>query len=373
MCNAFNHSSTCTCGFGGIGHLGRGGGWASHNYIEVSGFRTTWRLHKDDFCRPTSCPICRAPVFFVRHNGGSVWFDELGKPWPKHGCFDKDTDAQLTLGQLSEAAKSISFPLYGIVVEVELLAGRGTYRIVVKCENNEFTTAFASTYMGLNNLVGELVVLSHKDTRIIHPSIRNETLFVFPTTLEEYLQASKNVTIQELGSSMKQNGASPKEYLELGDLYCQVRQPAFIDIQISVEAKLNAVRSYFIAGEIFRKSKRYKEAFEAYKKARLLDPAYPQLCFRIGEVLSAVNKYRDALSAFEQAIRVKPDDVAAREGMALAQKHLSPKISTPQSVEGDQNKLLGKKQSKQNLKWNSHQIKSMPPPTLRSSSRKKQH
>ncbi len=38
-------------------------------------------------CRGTNCPICGAPVFFVRYNGGSAWFDELGWPWPKHACF----------------------------------------------------------------------------------------------------------------------------------------------------------------------------------------------------------------------------------------------------------------------------------------------
>ena len=40
-----------------------------------------------DFCRPTKCPSCGEAVFFVRHNGGSVWFDGLGSPWPIHGCF----------------------------------------------------------------------------------------------------------------------------------------------------------------------------------------------------------------------------------------------------------------------------------------------
>jgi hypothetical protein len=43
-----------------------------------------------DFCRPTICPRCGAAVYFVRHNGGSVWLDELGWPWPKHGCFNND-------------------------------------------------------------------------------------------------------------------------------------------------------------------------------------------------------------------------------------------------------------------------------------------
>jgi ssDNA-binding Zn-finger/Zn-ribbon topoisomerase 1 len=37
-------------------------------------------------CWPTSCPICAAPVYFIRHNGGSVWVDDLGSPWDKHAC-----------------------------------------------------------------------------------------------------------------------------------------------------------------------------------------------------------------------------------------------------------------------------------------------
>jgi hypothetical protein len=36
----------------------------------------------------TLCPECQKMVYLVRHNGGSVWLDELGWPWPKHGCFD---------------------------------------------------------------------------------------------------------------------------------------------------------------------------------------------------------------------------------------------------------------------------------------------
>src|SRR5260370_36033739 len=96
MCNAWNHSPGCTCGWGGTGHAGRSpGGWhnvggyhSSLNYISYgsNGFR--WRHYEEDFCRPTRCPNCGASVFFVRHNGGSVWFDSLGKPWPKHACFD---------------------------------------------------------------------------------------------------------------------------------------------------------------------------------------------------------------------------------------------------------------------------------------------
>lgn len=39
-------------------------------------------------CGRTHCPYCRADVYFVRHNNGSVWLDALGWPWPKHPCFN---------------------------------------------------------------------------------------------------------------------------------------------------------------------------------------------------------------------------------------------------------------------------------------------
>lgn len=42
----------------------------------------------EDICKPTTCPNCHEPVYFIRHNGGSLWVDSLGWPWPKHPCFD---------------------------------------------------------------------------------------------------------------------------------------------------------------------------------------------------------------------------------------------------------------------------------------------
>jgi hypothetical protein len=39
--------------------------------------------------RWTYCPVCGRGVYFVEYNGGCVWLDELGPPWPKHPCFDE--------------------------------------------------------------------------------------------------------------------------------------------------------------------------------------------------------------------------------------------------------------------------------------------
>jgi hypothetical protein len=42
---------------------------------------------RPDTCHLTKCPRCGENAFFVRHNDGAVWFDDLGRPWDKHACF----------------------------------------------------------------------------------------------------------------------------------------------------------------------------------------------------------------------------------------------------------------------------------------------
>lgn len=53
---------------------------------DYSGYNTSY----DSTCFCTNCPECGEDVFFIRHNGGSVWIDPpLGPPWYKHGCFEQ--------------------------------------------------------------------------------------------------------------------------------------------------------------------------------------------------------------------------------------------------------------------------------------------
>ncbi len=70
MCNAFNHPSWCRCGWGGEGHAGQPG------------------EHVESYVNPNArCPVCGVSVFFYQSpDGGRVYFDELGPPWPKHPC-----------------------------------------------------------------------------------------------------------------------------------------------------------------------------------------------------------------------------------------------------------------------------------------------
>ena len=53
----------------------------------------------------------------MRHNGGSVWLDDLGQPWPKHGCFldqPKSSSIDWAIDRSNEAAERLHI---GLVVK----------------------------------------------------------------------------------------------------------------------------------------------------------------------------------------------------------------------------------------------------------------
>lgn len=75
-CNAHNHSLLCDCGWGG-----------TNNDPWQPALKVDWSQAKSHTIPNARCPICSASVFFYRSpNGGSVFFDNLGPPWPKHPC-----------------------------------------------------------------------------------------------------------------------------------------------------------------------------------------------------------------------------------------------------------------------------------------------
>ena len=92
-CNAWNHSLSCNCGWGGNGN-GYAGERTSHaieglhfnirDYASDGSWREAWSQNPNAIC-----PVCGEAVFFIQpRHGGRVFFDELGPPWPKHPCTD---------------------------------------------------------------------------------------------------------------------------------------------------------------------------------------------------------------------------------------------------------------------------------------------
>ena len=88
MCNAWNHPANCRCGFGGEGHAGHGPlRPAAHHFAGVPRILPAYESYVNPNAR---CPVCGSAVFFYQSSdGGRVFFDELGPPWPKHPCTDR--------------------------------------------------------------------------------------------------------------------------------------------------------------------------------------------------------------------------------------------------------------------------------------------
>lgn len=88
-CNAWNHSADCACGWGGVFY---GAGYRD-------GADDSWHWQRSDsYTTPNArCPRCLVHVYFYRSPyGGSVYFDDLGPPWPKHPCMDSGRAAVAT-------------------------------------------------------------------------------------------------------------------------------------------------------------------------------------------------------------------------------------------------------------------------------------
>jgi len=54
------------------------------------------------------CPVCGDTVFFYQScNGGKVYFDELGPPWPKHPCTNREINTEQIVSKTN--AKNMDF------------------------------------------------------------------------------------------------------------------------------------------------------------------------------------------------------------------------------------------------------------------------
>jgi hypothetical protein len=124
--------------------------------------------HERDFCRPAWCRKCNASVFFIRHNGGSLWVDELGWPWPKHPCFDSAPGAA-QLAILHQTATHLHRARGAVVTRVVFVNGAR------ECIAS-ITTPGAATELWVvreiqdpHKLLGALVALSLDERKLVVP------------------------------------------------------------------------------------------------------------------------------------------------------------------------------------------------------------
>lgn len=140
-----------------------GGGHSTSN--DFSGYSRS----EESCCFGTDCPECDEKVFFIRHNGGSVWIDPpLGPPWYKHPCMDKGYSP--TSGIRSRLLSSTSFlnisvgaeSILGVVKESEVSFSCTITKI--ETERNDRYVLLIKNNAGY--LTGKLVIFNPKQNSV---------------------------------------------------------------------------------------------------------------------------------------------------------------------------------------------------------------
>lgn len=134
-------------------------GYARSEVNDYAGYRRS----KESTCFQTSCPECGKGVFFIRHNGGSVWIDPpLGPPWYKHGCMDrtyvpsKGIRSQVISQDVLANFKRRDGLLIGIVREAETTFSKSCSVISIEFGEDENAVLLIKNSAGF--LVGHLVI-----------------------------------------------------------------------------------------------------------------------------------------------------------------------------------------------------------------------
>lgn len=113
--------------------------------------------HEKDICHPTKCPECRRMVFFIRHNGGSLWVDSLGWPWPKHPCFQHGLESPLET--LAAVTGKFSQCNGAIISRVVFSPGQRTAFAFITTPRQKTVVWLVREVSHPNSLVGALVVI----------------------------------------------------------------------------------------------------------------------------------------------------------------------------------------------------------------------
>jgi hypothetical protein len=152
-----------------------------------------WR--EQSFTRPTTCPHCRKEVFFIRHNGGSVWVDELGWPWPKHACFDGPHTDTSVFSRWSVRASGLTNPKLGVISCIRpptRTTGRESF-VEIKLGNSIKIGMFLQWMPPEDMLIGALVCVSIEDKLLLHEKYGE---IAFYGVVELSLSVSQNAIVQ---------------------------------------------------------------------------------------------------------------------------------------------------------------------------------
>lgn len=124
-------------------------------------------------CRKTNCPSCKEPVYFVRHNGGSVWLDApLGPPWDRHPCFDTtqsaEKPAQIISPELRQQLGVKSGTITGVVRTSEVSKDRRLTILEIVVGDSEAISLLIKG--GADILTGRMAIIDSEQLQIYDAS-----------------------------------------------------------------------------------------------------------------------------------------------------------------------------------------------------------
>ncbi|MBA4020718.1 MAG: hypothetical protein C0483_26470 [Pirellula sp.] len=148
----------------------------------------------DDCCRRSKCRRCKAWVYWIRHNGGTVILDDLGWPWPKHECFRFSIDPVWFGYFRNQNADLQASGLLGVVVKarffdtddrgpprVNLAVDCGTERRCVAVEGIHFPQHFEGRMVTISEDKQKLLTSNREMFHILNVVVLPEELR-FPKT-----------------------------------------------------------------------------------------------------------------------------------------------------------------------------------------------
>jgi hypothetical protein len=138
----YNHYPSCPCGWCAKGWSSRSGLSPVESLFSARDATHLLKRHRIRsrlacYVNPNArCPVCNEPVFFYANAAGSrVFFDDLGPPWPKHPCTDRQALVEMrpierrSAGLMQELVKAAN--TIGMLAQPPEHQGQGRYRPIV--------------------------------------------------------------------------------------------------------------------------------------------------------------------------------------------------------------------------------------------------
>ena len=242
MCNASTHPPGCACVWGpSWNHVS--GGYDYQNKDKQ------FLRNLNDFTRSTRCHYCNKPVYFVRHNGESVWFDELGQPWPKHPCYYEPINLSRGEAQATKAIETwihrLRRPFVGVVIDATVDKATQAKYLHLHCTDDKVRQVRVYVTFSLEGSIGEFVIYSNEDGQLVRPYLNTETTlalqpppliepakrksqrikrFINPDEVTTFKDVERKVSLQQREAQQKQrteqanrNNPSSSNFLRLAE------------------------------------------------------------------------------------------------------------------------------------------------------------